>query len=103
MFKCCKTNAAISEPSPYNEKAVALSDDAPTEADEPKTVVEEEPKKEEIVEEEEPVVEEPKESDVQEGTDDRTYDADDKTEADQTEAQAEDEAMTKGYKCCGVY
>lgn len=104
MFKCCKSNAAIPEPNPYNEKAAPILDDAPTEADEPKTLAEEEPKKDESPVEEEPISEKPKEeSDIQEETDDRVLDTDEKTEADQTEAQAEDEAMTKGYKCCGVY
>ena len=92
MFACCKSNAAIAEPSPYEAK-VASRELTPT--DEEETKAEEEP-----TPLEEPV-EEPKEVEVPlEEVEEKSVADDD--EAEKSEADAEAEAMTKGYSCCGL-
>lgn len=97
MFTCCKSNAAVAEPSPYEAKAAREL--TPTDEEETKAEEEPIPSTEEKLEE---PVEEPKEVEVPlEEVEEKSV-ADDKTEAEQTEAAAEAEAMTKGYNCCGL-
>lgn len=98
MFACCKSNAAIAEPSPYEAKA--MRELPPTDEEETKAEEEPTPSAEEKLEE---PVEEAKEVEAPaDEVEDKTVADDDKTEAAENEAAAEAEAMTKGYNCCGV-
>uniref|UniRef100_A0A7S3Q2K0 Uncharacterized protein n=2 Tax=Chaetoceros debilis TaxID=122233 RepID=A0A7S3Q2K0_9STRA len=119
MFNCCKSPNAIDRRAdmPPAKEVTPVQEEAPTEIEQKSdhgTAATESPVPVEINEVEKPVVEEVEEETPEETPEEKVEEdsrsaapADD-AEGDEVktvedEAAAEEEAMKKGYKCCGVY